>query len=194
MWEEAALEPLRCKWTPLLIRHLAEGVVRPGQLKREIAGISTKVLYERLRDLQRNGFVRALIFEGYPRRAEYHLTERGRELLRVISTCQRYDVPLPLLGEVLKCRWLRDIIALLREGPQRPSALQRCLIGISRKVLSEKLEKLEHLRVIRREVSPTRPVAVWYRLSEEGERLSEVLAALEAMPRLMRAAAGTLSR
>ncbi len=192
MWEDT-LEHLRCKWTPLLVRCLAEGISRPGQLKRAIPGLSTKVLYERLHDLQRGGFVRALIFKGYPRRAEYHLTEKGRRLLRIVSTCQRYDVPLPVLSEVLKCRWLRDIIGILREGPQRPSSLQRQLVGISRKVLTEKLEKLERLHVIRREVSPTRPVAVWYRLSEAGERLSELLADLDVMSRPMRVAVGTLS-
>jgi len=194
MWEDArALEQLRCKWTPLLVRCLADGISRPGQLKRAIPGLSTKVLYERLHDLQQSGFVRALIFEGYPRRAEYHLTEKGRRLLRIVSMCQRYDVPLPVLSEVLKCRWLRDILGILRAGPQRPSSLQRQLVGISRKVLSEKLEKLEHLHVVRREVSPTRPVAVWYRLSEEGERLSELLADLGAISRPMRVAVGTLS-
>ncbi len=194
MWEDAqALEHLRCKWTPLLVRCLAEGISRPGQLKRAIPGLSTKVLYERLHDLQRDGFVRVLIFDGYPRRAEYHLTERGRRLLHIVSLCQRYAVPLPVLSEVLKCRWLREIIGILREGPQRPSHLQRQLVGISRKVLSEKLEKLERARVIRREVSPTRPVAVWYRLSEEGERLSALLADLETASRPMRVAVGTFS-
>jgi DNA-binding HxlR family transcriptional regulator len=195
MWKEAsALEHLRCKWTPLLVRCLAEGVVRPGQLKRAIPGLSTKVLYERLHDLQRDGFVRAFTFEGYPRRAEYHLTEQGQHLLRIISASQRYDVPLPVLSEVLKCRWLRDIIAILREGPQRPSHLQRRLLGISRKVLAEKLEKLEQLRVVRREVSATRPVAVWYRLSEAGERLGALLTDVGAMPQPVCVAAGAGSR
>jgi DNA-binding HxlR family transcriptional regulator len=195
MWEgEAAWGVLRCKWTPLLVRCLAEGISRPGQLRRAIPGLSTKVLYERLRDLQRSGFVRALIFEGYPRRTEYHLTERGERLLLVVSACQRYDVPLSTLGEVLKCRWLWDIIAILREGPQRPSHLQRHLVGISRKVLSEKLRKLERLRVIRREVSSARPVAVWYRLSDEGERVSALLADWGARSGPRHAAVGTLPR
>lgn len=192
-WEgESAWSALRCKWTVLVVRRLAEGIVRPGQLKRAIPGLSTKVLYERLHALQRGGFVSAAVFEGYPRRAEYHLTDRGWQLFRLISACQQQGVSLLALTEVLKCRWLRDILGILREGPQRPSSLQRRLNGISNKVLAEKLGKLEHLGLIVREVSATRPVAVWYRLREEGARLNAILAEAEPASWPARAAAGSL--
>jgi len=176
IWESAeALNALRYKWTALVLRHLAEGVVRPGQLKRTIGGLSTKVLYERLHALQGSGLVRVHVFHGYPQRAEYHLTDQGWRLVHLISACEQRGIPLPVLADVLKCRWLRDILRILQEGPQRPTHLRKRLEGISSKVLAEKLQKLERLRLISREVRATRPVTVWYRLSEEGRRLSTIL-------------------
>ncbi len=169
------LNALRCKWAALVLRRLSEGIVRPGQLKRAIAGLSTKVLYEHLHALQGSGLVRVQTFQGYPQRAEYHLTDHGWQLVRLLSACEQQGIPLPVLADVLKCRWLQDILRILREGPQRPSHLRRRLKGISSKVLAEKLQKLERLRLISREVRATRPISVWYRLSEEGCRLSTLL-------------------
>jgi DNA-binding HxlR family transcriptional regulator len=169
------LNALRCKWAALVLRRLSEGIVRPGQLRRAISGLSTKVLYEHLRALQGCGLVRVQTFHGYPQRAEYHLTDHGWRLVRLLSACEQQGIPLPVLADVLKCRWLRDILRILREGPQRPSHLRRRLTGISSKVLAEKLQKLERLRLISREVRATRPISVWYRLSEEGTRLSAIL-------------------
>ncbi len=184
---------LRCKWTALVLERLAEGITRPAHLRRAIAGLSAKVLYERLRELQKSGFVMVQTFAGYPRRTEYRLTSSGWQLARLVSVCHRQGVSVPVLAEVLKCRWLPEILTLLRTGPHRPSQLQRQLSGISTKVLSEKLEKLERLHLIVRQVSATRPVAVWYRVSDEGERLCAVLAGMERAPEPSESLVGVIS-
>jgi DNA-binding HxlR family transcriptional regulator len=73
-------------WTLYLLWVLAtEGDARFGALKRRIAGISTKVLTERLRMLEQEG----ILFRHYeptvPPQVTYGLTERGKELVTVLD-------------------------------------------------------------------------------------------------------------
>lgn len=76
------------KWTLLIIRDLASGVKRFNQLERSLQGISPKTLSERLRSLEEEGIVQRQTFAEVPPRVEYSLTEKGRDLVGVI-TCMR---------------------------------------------------------------------------------------------------------
>jgi DNA-binding HxlR family transcriptional regulator len=76
------------KWTLLIIRDLASGVKRFNQLERSLRGISPKTLSERLRSLEEEGIVQRQTFAEVPPRVEYSLTEKGRDLVEVI-TCMR---------------------------------------------------------------------------------------------------------
>jgi len=66
-----------CKWSVSVISAVAEGVVRPGALERHIAGISTKVLTERLRKLTAYGLLEKHSYAELPPRTEYTLTPKG---------------------------------------------------------------------------------------------------------------------
>ena len=76
------------KWTLLIIRDLASGVKRFNQLERSLQGISPKTLSERLRSLEEEGIVLRQTFAEVPPRVEYSLTEKGYDLVEVI-TCMR---------------------------------------------------------------------------------------------------------
>jgi len=76
------------KWTLLIIRDLASGVKRFNQLERSLKGISPKTLSERLRSLEEEGILLRQMFAEVPPRVEYSLTEKGRDLVDVI-TCMR---------------------------------------------------------------------------------------------------------
>mgnify|MGYP000994502583 FL=1 len=76
---------LGCKWTLRVLAAIRGGVVRPGALERDIAGISTKVLNERLRKLVRFGVVERRAFPEVPPRVEYRLTPFGRRFSRVLD-------------------------------------------------------------------------------------------------------------
>ncbi|RMG46015.1 MAG: hypothetical protein D6723_17655 [Acidobacteria bacterium] len=173
------LEVVQCKWMPLIIEQLAQGVVRPAHLRRALPGISFKILYERLRRLEEWGMVRSQPFDGYPRRTDYHLTAKGRIVSDILRAARRTGLSPEVIGEVLKCRWLREILVLLGHRPHRPSQMKQKLEGISNKVLAEKLQKLERLHLISRSVSAERPPAVWYRLEGAGERVRAFLDEME---------------
>lgn len=76
------------KWTLLIIRDLASGVKRFNQLERSLQGISPKTLSERLRALEEEGVILRQTFAEVPPRVEYSLTEKGRDLVEVV-TCMR---------------------------------------------------------------------------------------------------------
>lgn len=76
------------KWTLLIIRDLASGVKRFNQLERSLQGISPKTLSERLRSLEEEGVILRQTFAEVPPRVEYSLTEKGHDLIEMV-TCMR---------------------------------------------------------------------------------------------------------
>ena len=77
------------KWTAFVLYALAFGVKRHGELKREIKGISQKMLTRTLRNLERDGLVKRTVYHVVPPRVEYALTPLGEtfsELLKDICT------------------------------------------------------------------------------------------------------------
>src|ERR1700758_1935687 len=78
------------KWTLLIIRDLASGVKRFNQLERSLQGISPKTLSERLRSLEEEGIILRQTFAEVPPRVDYSLTEKGRDLVDMISCMRCY--------------------------------------------------------------------------------------------------------
>jgi DNA-binding HxlR family transcriptional regulator len=74
-----------CKWSMAVLDAIAAGVERPGALQRHCAGISAKVLNERLRKLERFGVVDRVAYPEVPPRVEYRLTHFGRRFLPIIE-------------------------------------------------------------------------------------------------------------
>lgn len=78
-------EMISDKWTILIISLLAKKTLRFGELKREIDGISQKVLTQTLRKLEENGFVSRVSYSILPLKVEYSLTELGIDLNNLFS-------------------------------------------------------------------------------------------------------------
>ncbi len=73
------------KWTILIIEKLSHTTYRFGELKREIGGISQKVLTQSLRALEKHGFVARESFPVLPLRVEYSLTPLGKSLSPIFN-------------------------------------------------------------------------------------------------------------
>src|SRR5260370_8951842 len=80
------LDLLAEKWTALVLYALAFGVKRHGELKREIQGISQKMLTRTLRNLERDGLVKRTVYHVVPPRVEYALTPLGETLSELLKT------------------------------------------------------------------------------------------------------------
>lgn len=72
------------KWHPVILSRLLKDSKGFNQLKRDVGGISAKVLSESLKDLQENGLVQKEQISESPKEVRYSLTERGKSLKPVI--------------------------------------------------------------------------------------------------------------
>jgi DNA-binding HxlR family transcriptional regulator len=77
------LAVLSDKWVTLVLAALDGGPLRHGELAREVAGASQKMLTQTLRRLERNGLVARLTGSGVPTPVSYELTPLGESLLPV---------------------------------------------------------------------------------------------------------------
>lgn len=94
-----------------------------------------------------------------------------------------YDVfddrcPTRLVLDRVGDKWALLILDRLREAPVRFNHLRRDIRGISQKVLSQTLKKLERDGLVSRQVFATVPVTVEYALTPLGRTLTETAAAL----------------
>ena len=76
---------LSATWTPEILWFLHAQSRRFGDLKRDLAGISAKVLTVRLRELERRGTVQRTVKATSPPTVEYSLTELGRRFVPVLE-------------------------------------------------------------------------------------------------------------
>ncbi|AWK13198.1 winged helix-turn-helix transcriptional regulator [Streptomyces spongiicola] len=74
------------KWALLIIEALGERTLRFGELRKEVDGISHKMLTQNLRMLERNGLADRRVHPTVPPRVEYRLTEAGRALRETVHT------------------------------------------------------------------------------------------------------------
>ena len=80
-----ALDRIADKWTVLIVGRLATGTRRFGELRRDIHGISPKVLTQKLRELERNGVITRKIYASVPPKVEYKLTPLGQTLIGLLD-------------------------------------------------------------------------------------------------------------
>jgi DNA-binding HxlR family transcriptional regulator len=94
------------KWTSLVIVSLLPGTKRFQQLKREIGGITQKMLTQTLRSLERDGLVHRRAYPTVPPRVEYTLTPLGTTLTRPLQALQDWSVA--HVKEILRARVAMD--------------------------------------------------------------------------------------
>lgn len=73
-----------CKWSMSILDMVDQGINRPGMMTRDQDGLSTKVLNERLKKLQRYGVLEKTEFNEMPPRVEYSFTDFGKRFLKII--------------------------------------------------------------------------------------------------------------
>ena len=81
----SAMQIIGNKWTALILRDLATGAKRFGELEKSVSGINPRTLSQRLDDLEQHGIITRHSFAEVPPRCEYTLTEKGRDLIPVLK-------------------------------------------------------------------------------------------------------------
>jgi DNA-binding HxlR family transcriptional regulator len=79
------LELVGDRWTLLLVRDLLGGTRRFQDLEASLPGIAPNILSDRLKLMEEHRLVRRRFYSDHPPRAEYALTDKGRDLGTVVG-------------------------------------------------------------------------------------------------------------
>lgn len=86
----AVLDHVGDKWALLLLHRLGQGPTRFNALRRDIPGLSQKVLSQVLKRLERDGLVTRQVFPTVPVTVEYALTRMGECLTANVGPLLRW--------------------------------------------------------------------------------------------------------
>lgn len=78
------------KWKLLIIRNLFERPWRFNELRKNLEGISQKVLTESLRALEEDGIITRTIYPEVPPRVEYALSEVGKSMRPILDSMEQW--------------------------------------------------------------------------------------------------------
>ena len=81
---------LERRWQLSILYAALSGALRFNEFADAVAGISPRMLSERLRDLEAAGLVQRTVLPTSPPTVEYRLTERGRRLGPLIEAMGEY--------------------------------------------------------------------------------------------------------
>lgn len=84
------LQELGRRWALLVVAAIGGGQRRFHEIQRELAGISSRTLTERLKALEALGLVERTAFPGVPLHVEYRLTAKGAGLLDALAPLLRW--------------------------------------------------------------------------------------------------------
>ncbi|MFG2712589.1 winged helix-turn-helix transcriptional regulator [Streptomyces goshikiensis] len=84
------LEHVTSRWGVLVLAALVERSYRFSELRREVGGVSEKMLAQTLQTLERDGFLLRDAKPVIPPRVDYSLTELGREAAEQVWALARW--------------------------------------------------------------------------------------------------------
>ncbi len=78
------------KWKLLILRNLLARPWRFNEMKKDLAGISQKVLTDSLRSLEEDGIITRTVYPEVPPRVEYALSDLGESMRPIISAMEQW--------------------------------------------------------------------------------------------------------
>jgi len=101
---EVTLSLIGEKWKVLIIRELLNGTKRFGELKKDVSGISQKVLTTNLRSMENDWLIVRKVYPQIPPRVEYTLSNVGYSLAPVLNAMASWGTDYKTFLELLKKR------------------------------------------------------------------------------------------
>lgn len=80
------------KWKLLIMRNLLARPWRFNELKKDLEGISQKVLTDSLRSMEDDGIVIRTVYPEVPPRVEYALSELGESMRPIIKSMELWGL------------------------------------------------------------------------------------------------------
>lgn len=80
------------KWKLLILRNLLVRPWRFNELKKDLEGISQKVLTDSLRSLEADEIITRTVYPEVPPRVEYALSELGESMRPIIGAMEQWGI------------------------------------------------------------------------------------------------------
>ena len=80
------------KWKLLIMRNLLARPWRFNELKKDLEGISQKVLTDSLRSMEADGIITRTVYPEVPPRVEYALSELGESMRPIIMSMEAWGM------------------------------------------------------------------------------------------------------
>ena len=86
-----------------------------------------------------------------------------------------------MVESIISCKWSLAVLAMLRQGINRPGAMERSVDGLTTKVLNERLRKMVRFGIAEKTVYPEVPPRVEYNFTEFGLKFLQLIDAIDAL-------------
>jgi DNA-binding HxlR family transcriptional regulator len=90
-----------------------------------------------------------------------------------------------MVEDMVGCKWSLAVLGRIRAGVQRPGEIERAIDGISKKVMNERLRKLQRYGIVDKRIYAEVPPRVEYRLTGFGTRFARILDGIERLQRAL---------
>ena len=80
------------KWKLLILRNLLQRPWRFNELRKDLEGISQKVLTDSLRSMEDDGIITHTVYPEVPPRVEYALSELGESMRPIIKAMEQWGI------------------------------------------------------------------------------------------------------
>lgn len=91
-----------------------------------------------------------------------------------------------IVEHTLGCKWMLEVLRLIRTGVNRPGAMTRSVEGLTTKVLNERLSDLLNFGIVEKNAYPEIPPRVEYTLTEFGQRFVKILDMIDELEQFRR--------
>ncbi|MED9905102.1 MAG: helix-turn-helix domain-containing protein [Lachnospiraceae bacterium] len=78
------------KWKLLIMRNLLQRPWRFNELRKDLEGISQKVLTDSLRSMEEDGIITRTVYPEVPPRVEYALSDLGESMRPIIKAMEKW--------------------------------------------------------------------------------------------------------
>jgi DNA-binding HxlR family transcriptional regulator len=88
-----------------------------------------------------------------------------------------------MVEDMVGCKWSLAVLGRIRSGVRRPGEIERSIDGLSKKVMNERLRKLQNYGIVEKRVFAEVPLHVEYRLTRFGTKFAKLLDGIEKLQR-----------
>lgn len=97
---EAAIALIDGKWKSVILFHLLGGTLRFNEIRRQIPGVTQRMLTNQLRELEQDGLVDRKVYAQVPPKVEYSLSALGRSMEPILLALKTWgDANIGLYGK-----------------------------------------------------------------------------------------------